>query len=177
LAEPITRIYANPQAAAHAVGVLKSNGFGDDLVKVVNPDAGRSVFITAKQIMATHVLRAHALVYAAGVQQGHSLVTVHAPWGRGTEVEDLLDGCNPLPSPVGPRSDRAKPYDDTAPLSSALHIPVLTKGAWRPFSKMWHLPLVTRNWSSFLFLPTTTSSTLYVTGALPLVTKGKGARG
>jgi hypothetical protein len=84
------------------------------------------------------VLKADAVIYAPRVHQGLALVSVLAPFGTGGYAEEILDACGPVDSGVKHEFERPLLWDDAAPVSSALGLPTITRGA-APFSKFWGL--------------------------------------
>jgi hypothetical protein len=98
-------------------------------------------------IMRGYVWKPYAKIYAEHVKRGCSLVTVLAPFGKGVEATMALDAHGPvdpgIPDPFGP----GPIWDEAAPLSSALQLPVLAKDP-APFSSFWGLPVLTRGRAS-----------------------------
>jgi len=139
---PIVRLYATAQQAADALAKLKKEGYTDDLITLVAPAAQQSKEGIAAAIAAGYVLQSEAKAYAEDVLKGHSLVIVRAPFGSGGKTEKILDSAHPVSSGISVPADRAALWDEAAPLSSALKIPVLSKGL---FSTFWTLPLLTRS--------------------------------
>ena len=120
MSHEITRMYASAATAAKAADELREEGFDD--IYVVTPPAASDVPLSAiaAQIAQGHVLLADARIYAKGVAAGHSLVTVHAPFGSGKLAEDILESHGPVDSGM-PKPRRCTMWDEAAPLSSALY--------------------------------------------------------
>jgi hypothetical protein len=137
----ITRMYANAATAARAAAELREEGFED--LFVVNPPAAADTPLSAvaAQIALGHVHLPEAKIYAKGVSAGHSLVTVHARFGSGKLAETILDSHGPVDSGL-PRAPALHLWDDAAPLSSAMFMPVLLDDP-DPVSKVMGIPAVT----------------------------------
>jgi len=124
---PIVRMYASAQQAADAASRLKRWGIPDDMISLVTASGTASAQQVVAAIKAAYVLQAHAEVYAAGVARGQALVAVRAPFGMGAMVAKLLDSAGAVESGVPSGPERGEAWDDAAPLSSALWLPVLTR--------------------------------------------------
>lgn len=131
---PIVRMYATAQQAAVAVDKLRTWGFPADAISVVGPAAASDTPQTIdKALMAAYVPGAETDPYIKGVLDGHSVVVVRAPFGLGGIATEYLISAGPVDS--GLNSFEPLPaWDDAAPLSSALHIPVLTGRSASPYS-------------------------------------------
>jgi hypothetical protein len=150
---PIVRIYSSVDQANAAVARLRDWGFEGELINLVTasskpaanaPASAASDDPVLSSIMSGYVLKAHAKVYAAAVHRGAALVSIRPPFGRGNVAEFLLDeGGHAVSRGVEDDGDRLQPWDDSAPLSSSLMLPVLVK-ATAPFSAFWVLPVITR---------------------------------
>ena len=123
MSHEITRMFANATAAKNAADELREEGYDD--IHVVSP-SGSDVPLSAiaAQIAQGHVLLADAKIYAKGVAAGHSLVTVHAPFGTGKVAEYILDSHDPIDSGM-PKAAPDRMWDEATPLSSTLVLPVL----------------------------------------------------
>lgn len=123
MSHEITRMYASADAAMSAAEELREEGF--DEFHIVNPPAaGVPLSAIAAQIAEGHVLLADAKIYAVGVAAGHSLLTVHAPFGRGKLATNIMASRGPVPSGMAEPEPESL-WDEAAPLSSALMMPVL----------------------------------------------------
>jgi hypothetical protein len=145
--DPIVRMYETEEQARGAVSKLKSQGLPQDRIVVVTPEAGGeegSFEAIASAIMAGHVLRGQARVYAESVQAGRSLVVVRAPFGTGTRVNYLLDRFGPVETGAKVAPKRSPAWDEAAPLSSALQIPPLSRPRSAPFSDLFGWPALSR---------------------------------
>jgi hypothetical protein len=136
----ITRMFANAATAAKAADELREEGYND--LFVVNPPASDvPLSAIAAQIALGRVYLPEAKVYAKGVAAGHALVTVHAPFGSGKLAENILESYGPVDSGL-PKAPAAPTWDDAAPLSSAMFMPVLLDDP-DPVSRAMGLPAVT----------------------------------
>jgi hypothetical protein len=142
MTQPIIRLYDSAATAQKAVDDLVLNGFGTGLMNLVSPrEPAQSLDDIAAAIRSGYVLKGYAQAYAACVQRGLTLVSVRAPFGTGGMVTQLLDSAGPVPSGVPEPREVGPTWDEAAPLSSALNLPVLLKAA-SPFSSFWQLPTV-----------------------------------
>jgi hypothetical protein len=151
----IVRMFASSEQAHAAARDLRADGFEDDTVFVVTPStAGENASheTTTAVIMAAYVLRAHARVYAEGVQQGRSLVAVHAAFGLSQRAIDIMAAHDPVDSGLRLASEPGPGWDDAAPMSSALRMPPLLRNSPAPLSSMWGLPTLSRGRSGALSL-------------------------
>lgn len=138
----INRMYASPDTARKAAAELREEGFTD--VHVVTPPAADTpLSAIAAQIAKNRVLLADARIYAKGVAAGGSLVTVFAPFGSGLAAEEILDAHKPVPNGM-PEPKHETMWDEGAPLSSALAMPLLSDDA-TPISKAIGVPPLTGN--------------------------------
>lgn len=140
MSQEITRMYASAAAAAKAADELREEGF--DAINVVTPSgSGVPESAIAAQIAEGHVLLADAKIYAKGILAGHSLVTVHAPFGAGKLAENILEAHGPVDSGM-PKPPPLHMWDEAAPLSSTLMMPTILHDP-DPMSKVMGLPTVT----------------------------------
>ena len=181
MTETIARIYAKPQIASEAVEALKANGFDHPDVALVaysaeherhsnQPDT--AVDQLTAQIMAARVLKAHARIYADRVSRGGSLVVVHAIFGRGALATRILDSFDPVDSGVAESHSSARPWDEAAPVSSALHVGVRLDQP-TPFSAFWNLPVLidgAASLSRLFHIPTLANHATSLSGAIGLPT-------
>lgn len=140
MSHEITRMFANAATAAKAADELREEGFDDiHVVSATGSDVPLSAI--AAQIALGRVYLADAKIYAKGVAAGHSLVTVHAPFGSGRVAEHILDQHGPIDSGL-PKEPDFHMWDEATPLSSTLAIPVLIDDP-DPMSKVLGIPAVT----------------------------------
>ena len=140
MSHEITRMYATAAAAAKAAGELREEGYEN--INVVTPTgSGVPESAIAAQIAQGNVLLADARIYAKGVAAGHALVTVHAPFGTGKVAEYILDSHDPIDSGM-PKPPPVHMWDEAAPLSSTLVIPVLSNDP-DPMSRVMGIPALT----------------------------------
>lgn len=140
--EPIVRVYDSPEQARSVMEALREHGFGGELSNIVLPtEPARSLADIATDIRAGYVLRGYADAYAACVQRGQALISVRAPLGTGKRVTLILDAGNPAESGVTRPRESLRAWDEAAPISSALNMPVLMHGG-TPLSSFWKLPVL-----------------------------------
>jgi len=167
MSQTINRMYGSLERAQQAAHELRTNRFDrfDEVHVVSDRDASgadASVDHIVAQLLKALVLKAHAEVFAEGIRRGGSLVTVHAPFGAAVAAIAILDGHGPIPSGVADPTDPPTPWDDAAPLSSALNLRVLLDDN-DTFSRFWNLPVLVAG-------GTTTSSAL----GLPEISRSNG---
>ncbi len=144
---PIVRMFETAEDAAAAVQELRAWGVAPDAIHRVTPDAASAPGAddpVLAAVLQCFVLRADAVIYAARIRQGRSLVSVHAPLGFGLQATRILESHHPVDSGVPEEKAPLRDWDEGAPLSSALWLPVLSRGA-TPFSKFWSLPVLVRS--------------------------------
>lgn len=146
-------MYETERQATLAYNKLRAWGFTDEVTNLVTSGAGSLPDILSA-IMAGYVLKAHAAIYARGIQRGLALVSVQAPFGTGRIATEILDRFDPVDSGVQEAINRGLIWDDDAPISSALHLPTISHGA-APFSNFWGLEVAAhrRTLSDVLGLP------------------------
>jgi hypothetical protein len=141
---PIVRLYDSAEKAQEAVRQLQARRFGPRNVDLVSPPAdggGADEAALAETIAEAHVVRGRASRYARLVLDGHWMVIARAPIGTGVMVTDLLDDCGPVETGLEETEDRARAWDESAPISSALQIGTIIRNP-TPFSSFWALPVV-----------------------------------
>ncbi len=149
---PIVRMYASPEKARSVVSALIADGFAEELITLVTerstppanaPASAKSDDPILSSILAGYVLKAHAKIYASAIRRGQALVIVRPEFSSGARAEYLMDAGGPVDTGVSTDHERLPLWDDAAPLSSALHLPVLATGA-APLSAFFVLPTITR---------------------------------
>jgi hypothetical protein len=119
-------MYATAAAAGRAFAQLEDRGLTreDNQINLVTPETAGSAEGLVAAIKQGLVLEADARVYAQGILRGHSLVSLMAPFGAGRMYEELLDALDPVDTGLAPPLPEPA-WDDAAPLSSALGLPVI----------------------------------------------------
>lgn len=141
--EPIVRMFASEETARAAAAALVSAGLPPSKVLVVTPgsgDADGGSDSIAAAIMAGHVLRSHARVYADGIRSGRSLVIARAPFGFGQVAINLLEDHDPVDSGLVLPREPGPNWDEAAPLSSVLQFAPLLRKRASPLSDILGLP-------------------------------------
>lgn len=151
MTQTISRMYSSPDHGLAAVEELRKYRVYEDRVHIVLPPAapaddaagGSSFDSIVAAITDDYVLRSRARIYAEGIRRGGTLVTVHAQWGSAVLATEILDRFAPIDSGVPePEPSRAMLWDEAAPLSSGLQMPVFYRNP-TPFSAFWNLPVLT----------------------------------
>ncbi len=120
---PISRLFNTTEDALEAVSDLRQARIADESIQVVTQGA---TYVGVDALVKRGVLRANAAGYAAAVRAGQTLVLVDVVLGRGVVATEVLQRPR--------RGDHAKPstryeggtWDESAPFSSALHLPLIT---------------------------------------------------
>ena len=157
MSHEITRMFASTADAKSAAADLAEDGFND--VHVVAPPAeGTPLSAIAAQIAQGRVLLADARVYAKGVAAGGTLLTVHAPFGSGMRATSIIESYKTIPTGMS-EPERQPMWDDAAPLSSVLHMPVLSDDP-APITRYMGIPVLAGSdcsMSSMIGMPLLTS--------------------
>jgi hypothetical protein len=206
MSQTINRMYDSFERANEAVHELRTNRFDRfDEIHVVTlqgatgadslgPDASTDAIVAA--LMKAYVLKAHAKVFAEGIRRGGTLVTVHAGFGTAAAAIAVLDRHGPIDSGVADATDPPIPWDEAAPCSYVLNMPVLLDDS-ATFSRFWNVPPLLKSGattSSALGIPQTIDSSAPFSGTtnvhlisnkpallssmlgLPVLTKPRAAR-
>lgn len=140
----ICRIYPSAQTAAAAVDELQQHRPLAEHIRVVAPPAegaDNSLEAITQSIMNAYVLKSDAKVLAHAVQNGGTLVVVHAPFGTGVVANETLDAHGPIDSGLREPEQNVWLWDDAAPLSSTLRIGTKCDGA-APFSDFFSMKTI-----------------------------------
>jgi hypothetical protein len=199
MSQTINRMFATAEQANAAAAALRSDRFNRfDEVHVTSAAAsGATTDEIVAALMKACVIKWEARILAVGIKSGGSLVTVHAPFGSAVAATQELERHGPIESGLPPYVDDLVPWDEAAPLSSALSMPVLVSDN-ASFSSFWGLPMLTRGQgttSAALGWPEISRTSGPFTGTfgmallsrnptplssmigLPLLTAGRGSRG
>jgi hypothetical protein len=172
MTQTITRLYASHDNALAAVKDLKELGLGDDSIHVVPPMPNATIDEIAAAIAKGRVWKSYAKIYAQKVKQGATLVSAHALFGMGMPVTLALQAHSPIASGIPEPEADLITWDEAAPLSSSLRMPVLARNP-APFSNWWGLPVLTRGRASLsaaLGIPEVTSGrAFHGTFGMPLL--------
>lgn len=153
MSQTIHRMYDSEQRAHAAAHELRTNRYlamPDVHVFAAGGESSGEAIVAA--LMKAYILKAHARVLAQHIQRGGTLVTVHAPFGSGSTAVEILDSHGPIESGVPDFKGDGTPWDEAAPCSSLLGMPVLLKDS-ATFSRFWNVPPLSKR-------PTTTGSAL-----------------
>jgi hypothetical protein len=150
MTEIISRLYATRTTAEAAVEALVDFHFDRSLIFVVGPpqtapvsdsDRASALEALANQLMKGWVLKSRARIYAEEILEGGVVVTVHAYFGRAQTAGEMLDDAGPVPSRVVEPERVYLDYEEAAPLSSTLGLPVLSD-SHSSFSRFFSLPIL-----------------------------------
>lgn len=127
--QSIIRTYESEAQASKVADLLRGEGHVN-VFQFSGVSGKASAAVRTKLIanmMAAHIWRSHAEIYADRLTKGKSMVVAYPLFGTAQNAIDIMDSHNPADSgiPVSNGSDDYK-WDDAAPLSSVLHMPVLT---------------------------------------------------
>jgi hypothetical protein len=131
MARKLIRIYESAAQAAKVAQLLRDDGYED--VFQFKGVTGKGAAAAAERkalvadLMNAQIWKSHAEAYADRLTKGGSLVVVHAPFGSALDATNIMDRNAPVEVgyPEGqPHVDCA--WDDAAPLSSVLRLPVLS---------------------------------------------------
>ena len=136
-------MYSSGQSAAAAVAALKEWGFTDDEISVVSPGVHPSETAVVAAIAAAYVERSQAGHYAAGVLEGQTAVIVRAKFGSGEAAQYHMNSAGPVSTQDAFREPFVGAWDEDAPFSSILRLPVITE--FRPFGG---IPCITKHGST-----------------------------
>jgi BCD family chlorophyll transporter-like MFS transporter len=194
LSHAIVRIYDTAAKAAAAVKQLHFEGFTDDAITLIagsetSPDKIMATLVAAWIVKSKAKVYIEEIFLVEEVRQQRWLLSVLAPFGMGTRAEEAMDRYGPLASPVDDKHPSLPQWDEAAPLSSALSIPVLYRSAAPStslgapsltsphfsLSRALGLPLLLKS-SSARLAPELSHFFLSSKLGLPLLLKGKGRR-
>jgi hypothetical protein len=145
--QSIIRIYDSEAQASKVTAHLRKEGFEN--VFHFSAATGKAAAATSRatlvdNMMQAHFLRSHAETYADRLTKGKTLVMVYALFGTAQRAINVMDSYGPVEQGIADASasDDYK-WDDAAPLSSALRMPVLTKRL-HPAEMVMGLPSLTK---------------------------------
>ena len=147
MSHEISRMYASAEVAQAAAAELAEEGF--DEVFVVSPPSKPDVPLSAiaAQIAQGRVHLSDAKIYAHGVANGGSLVTVHAAFGSGMLATSILESHGPIASGM-PEPAPEILWNEATPFSSAMMVPLLLDDP-TPMSRVIGLPALGGSSCSF----------------------------
>ena len=147
--QTVVRMYGSAETAQAAVKELRRQRFSTEDVFVVSPPAqGVSEDEIVAEIRAGGIPRHRAVKYAAGVQKGGTLVTVHAPFGSAALAGEVLDHFEPIDAGVSARDFHHGDFEsDATPFSRMLGWQVLSHNP-EPFSNALGWPTLTKTRAS-----------------------------
>jgi hypothetical protein len=146
--QAIIRIYASESQGAKAAATLREEGFTQVYQFSGSAEASDAATETRSTVIASmmsaHILKNHAEIYADRLAKGESLVLVYAPFFTGVQATEALDSHDPIDKGLPDRdAQEFEVWDEAAPLSSALSMPVLLKTKL-PVETISGVPSITR---------------------------------
>jgi hypothetical protein len=124
----VIRIYGSAANAAKAAQHLSDAGF--DSVAQFKAGTGKgaaSRSALVADMLNFHIWKSHAEIYADRLGKGEAMVAAHAPFGSALKIGKIMDKYDPVGEGIPTVDSRLDFWwDDAAPLSSALQMPVLT---------------------------------------------------
>lgn len=190
--QTVCRMFATRAVADAAAADLRLHGYRDVDVfgGAAGADGKADAYVDA--LCKVYVLKSEARVLASGLASGRGVVVLYTQFGTTAFALTLLDRFGPVESGLVEARTPGPRYEDAAPLSSTLQLPVLTrmkyvfqefsglptltKGAWT-FSEAMQFGLTTRcdtPLSSALRLPVLTGPNRTFTGIFgPLTVEGR----
>ena len=171
MTQTINRMFGTVEDANAAVAELKHAGYAEVYV-VTPPGEGSNLDqdAIAASIMRSNVLRAQAKIFAVGVQNGGTLVTVHALFGTALNAINILESHNTIDSGYVEPVEPVMLWDDATPVSCMLQMPVLSRNG-TPVSHYTGLPALashTASLSGLLGLKLLSSGATALSSALGL---------
>lgn len=123
----LIRLYDSATQSAKAAQQLADEGF--EHVRHIKAGTGKGANRPklVEELMSAQIWKSHAETYADRLMKGGALVLVHAPFGTALKAETAMDRHGPVDKGM-PTSQHKRDFvwDDAAPLSSVLQMPVLT---------------------------------------------------
>ncbi|MCZ8317091.1 hypothetical protein [Phreatobacter sp.] len=129
--QTITKLFGTQAQATAAAEALKAGGY-TQVFLVLGAEPGASDAAadpeTTRAIMAAHIYKSDAEIYATHLARGASLVSVHAIFGSAVRAINTLKSFDPLPDaiPKPPVPSRFV-YSIHTPFSSTFELPLLTE--------------------------------------------------
>jgi BCD family chlorophyll transporter-like MFS transporter len=140
----LSRLFTSVAAAEAAVNLMKEGGVRPDDLEIVTATNG---WISADTLMRLQVSKKHAAPYAEALRAGQALVLVNPLLGtakRATYYLMQAENAAPGQTEIGYEGTA---WDEAAPLSSALMLPVLIDNP-TPFATIWNIPtLIKSTWT------------------------------
>lgn len=143
------RLYESDEAAKATADRLTAAGYPNNMVLNPSDAAGREPDAVEAAVRQGFLPARQAAVCVRGLQQGRSVVAAKAPFGRGQDVLNIMEGAGAVDSDVLRRYVPGNP----SPLSDALGLPTLSRvkpvtnlarSSWS-FSSMFGLSLLSKS--------------------------------
>lgn len=140
--ETLCSLFPSRAVAEAAAADLVRHGYDDVHVFGARPGETPTREAQLDALCRAYVPKAHARLLAGRLAEGAGLVVAHTPFGRTAFAERLLKRHGSLGSGLPPRERSGPRYEEAAPLSSSLQLPVLTRMK-HPFEAFSGLPSLT----------------------------------
>jgi hypothetical protein len=134
----ISQFFSTTEDARKAVSDLKEYGLRDAAVQIVDRSGG---YVGPEGLVRKGLPKASAQSYAADVREGRTLLIVDAPYGGVGVATEIMERHAGAKGGSEPTYESAV-WEDAAPLSSALQLPVLSKSS---FSSFWGAPVLLKS--------------------------------
>jgi len=135
MTQSIIRTYETLKQTAGVEAELKKNGYANVQLfpNATVPNRGTVEELTAA-IAKAGIVKYQAASFADIVKRGGAVVIVDAHFGTGAKASEILGKYNPIKASVAGSDTQV--WDDAAPFSSLLHIPVLqdSSGPYHSYS-------------------------------------------
>ncbi len=152
---PLSRMYNTAADAAAAVSELKESGLEDKQIRLI---IRGSDYIGVTALGEKGVMRDNAKAYVEAFKEGMALVVVSTMWGFSQIATEILNTARAGDTGGEKAQYEGLTWDEGAPLSSALNLPVLAKSGTL-LSDLLGLPTLSKSSKSGLFgLPLLTKS-------------------
>ena len=132
MTQMLIRIYDSEALGGRVAEHLQSKGF-QHVYQFNGPTGKGSTGAPARNalvasMMKANVWKSHAETYADRLSKGKSLVLVHAPFGTANKATKVMESYQPTEAGiVEPDQHPEMKWEDAAPFSSILKLPILSK--------------------------------------------------
>lgn len=162
MVEIISRMYGDAASVDGVLDDLYYLGILFDGVVVTRPGGTAAEALAA--ILKGHVPKSIAPIYAEGVARGGTLISVAPPFGAASAVLQAMTKRQPIDSGYNPAVRQPAGFDEAAPFSDLLGLPVLS-GSGRAGTS--GLPLAAQGYSIPIPQLTRRGGTTFPIGRLP----------
>ena len=146
-----TRIYRDYGDAVNAVNRLHKKKFNKNFVFLISNaenHTSESDGTLEERIAKAGIPASDATSFAEFIQQGYSLVAVHAPWGESLNATTIMDKFSPEKITTANKKYQGPTFLNGSPFSTFFDIPLLSKDP-TPFATFWNMPSIVRSSTPF----------------------------